>query len=195
MGYLIKCKHEKQVLAQFFCTMKIQSSKNKVIRTIDFRRQVLLVQDIFNALKDYKNRQNTKRELHQAQIKMLILQKKRRLLHRLRLGVLLRKKKIATQFASGMHYRRTIQYNAFKKLFLYCRLKKSLKRTQRRVQMKNSMSLKIKFFKKFVSQFEKTVTERRKNETLSLGEELEGFNRSPNGKELHLQALMSARTI
>ena len=64
MGYLIKCKHEKQVLAQFFCTMKIQSSKNKVIRTIDFRRQVLLVQDIFNALKDYKNRQNTKRELH-----------------------------------------------------------------------------------------------------------------------------------
>ena len=61
--------------------------------------------------------------------------------------------------------------------------------------MKNSMSLKIKFFKKFVTQFEKTVTERRKNETLSLGEELEGLNRSPNGKELHLQGLMSARTI
>ena len=94
-----------------------------------------------------------------------------------------------------MHYKRSIQYNAFKKLFLYCRLKKSLKRTQRRVQMKNSMSLKIKFFKKFVTQFEKTVTERRKNETLSLGEELEGLNRSPNGKELHLQGLMSARTI
>ena len=61
--------------------------------------------------------------------------------------------------------------------------------------MKNSMSLKIKFFKRFVTQFEKTVTERRKNETLSLGDELEGLNRSSNDKELHLQALMSARTI
>ena len=54
------------------------------------------------------------------------------------------------------------------------------------------MTLKKKFFKKFVNSFEKAVVERRKNETLNLGEDYEGLSRSPVGKDL--QALLSART-
>ena len=150
-----------------------------MLRTIDFRRQVLFVQDIFNALKEYKNQRIAKRELNQTQISVFKLQKKRRLFHRFQLSVLLRKKKFAAMFASGMHYQKNLLSHSFKRLHSYLRLKQALKRSQRRVQMKHSMNLKTIYFKKLVEKFEVAVMERRKNETLILYEDLEALNKSP----------------
>ena len=47
--------------------------KEKLIEQIDFRRRVLLVQDVFNALKDHKRTQKAGKELQESRIQLLAL--------------------------------------------------------------------------------------------------------------------------
>ena len=118
------------------------------------------------------------------------LQKKRRTFNRFRLSVLLKKKKIASMFASSTHYEKSLLTQSFTALQRHLKAKQALKRSQRRVQMNQSVYLKTVYFKKLVKKFEEAVLERRKNETMILYADLETLNKSPQGN-----GLFSARTI